>query len=83
MDFGDYILEKADMDNNVDNTGGNKDLAENGVVVTEAMIEAGEKYIRSWRLEDVYCDTELFVSELFYEMINADTKLGLAFANLK
>ena len=33
-------LRKQYMDNNLDNTGGNKDLAENGIVVTEAMIEA-------------------------------------------
>ena len=65
-----------DSENSVDNQ-------VDKVVVTQAMIEAGEKYIRSWRLEDVYCDTELFVSELFYEMINAVTKSGLAFANLK
>ena len=39
------------MDNNIDNTRGNKDLAENGIVITEAMIEAGARAMASYDLE--------------------------------
>ena len=65
MDFGDYILEKADMDNNVDNTGGNKDLAENGIVVTEAMIETVISFLNGRGLLSDRNTAECFLDELF------------------
>ena len=61
----------------------NKELEQNEIVVTEAMIEAGIKYLSKWRVEEVYDDVKLFVSEIFEEMRNADSHSGLDSANLK
>ena len=58
-------LRKQVMNNNVDNTGGNKDLAENGIVVTEAMIEAGVLYLN----EVASVGSEALVEGIFRAMI--------------
>jgi len=57
------------MDDNVDNAGGNKDLAENGIVVTEAMIEKALMFYHGHSSEDWERTPSLLLRTLLEEVL--------------